>query len=96
MASSGSSSRPSPCVRTFGDDPDTPVELSASHAAHLAERIGVEHVALGSAFDCALIPAELGDAAEMPRVLDALVVAGLDDVERRRIGWENRQRVLIA
>ena len=35
----------------FAEDPDTPLELIAEHAAYIAERIGVEHVALGSDFD---------------------------------------------
>ena len=45
----------------FADDADTPLELIAQHAAYVAERIGVEHVALGSDFDGATIPAALGD-----------------------------------
>ena len=32
----------------FADDPDTPLGLIAQHAAYVADRIGVEHVALGS------------------------------------------------
>src|SRR5205807_1641318 len=59
----------------FADDPDTPLELIAEHARYVAERIGVEHVALGSDFDGATIPAGLADAAGMPRVLDALGAA---------------------
>ena len=47
----------------FADVPDTPLALIARHAAYVAERIGVAHVALGSDFDGATIPAELGDVA---------------------------------
>src|SRR5438105_2203643 len=35
----------------FADDPETPLELIATHARYAAERIGVDHVALGSDFD---------------------------------------------
>ena len=31
----------------FAEDPDTPIELIARHAAYIAERIGVEHVGAG-------------------------------------------------
>ena len=38
------------------EDPDTPLETIAAHVRHVADRIGVEHVALGSDFDGATIP----------------------------------------
>ena len=80
----------------FADDPDTPVQLIARHAAYIAERIGVEHVALGSDFDGATIPAEIGDAAGMPRVLEALADVGFKANEIEAIAWENWRRVLGA
>jgi hypothetical protein len=45
------------------DDADTPLDTLVAHARHVADRIGAEHVALGSDFDGATIPAQLGDAA---------------------------------
>jgi membrane dipeptidase len=80
----------------FADDPDTPVQLIARHAAYVAERIGVEHVALGSDFDGATIPAEIGDAAGMPRVLQALADVGFKAPEIEAIAWDNWRRVLGA
>jgi membrane dipeptidase len=80
----------------FADDPDTPIELIAEHAGYIAERIGVEHVALGSDFDGATIPAEVGDVAGMPKVLDALRRRGFTEVELRAIAWGNWRRVLGA
>ena len=44
----------------FADDPDTPLDLIVQHARYVADRIGPEHVALGSDFDGATIPDELG------------------------------------
>jgi membrane dipeptidase len=80
----------------FADDPDTPLELIAEHARYVADRIGVEHVALGSDFDGATIPAELGDVSGIPKLLDALSRSGFgsDDVEA--IAWGNWRRVLHA
>jgi membrane dipeptidase len=80
----------------FAEDPDTPLELIARHAAYVAERVGVAHVALGSDFDGVTIPAELGDVAGLPRVLDALVDVGFTSAEVRAIAWENWRRVLGA
>ena len=80
----------------FAEDPDTPLALIARHASYIAERIGAEHVALGSDFDGATIPAELGDVAGIPRVVDALAQAGFSDRELAAIAWSNWRRVLAA
>jgi membrane dipeptidase len=80
----------------FAEDPDTPLEMIARHAAYVAERIGVRHVALGSDFDGVTIPAALGDVAGVPRLLDALAEAGFDESEIRAIAWDNWRRVLDA
>jgi membrane dipeptidase len=80
----------------FADEVDTPLELITSHARYVAERIGVEHVALGSDFDGATIPAPLGDVTGLPKVLDALTQAGFSDSELSAIAWENWRRVLGA
>jgi membrane dipeptidase len=80
----------------FSEDPDTPIELIARHARYIADRIGVAHVGLGSDFDGAPIPASLGDAAGMPKVIDALADVGFTDGEIAAIGWENWRRALSA
>jgi len=76
------------------DDADTPLATLVNHARHVADHIGAEHVALGSDFDGAAVPAELGDAAGLPRLLDALRHGGFSDAEVRAIAWENWRRVL--
>jgi membrane dipeptidase len=80
----------------FADDEDTPLELIAVHARHIADRIGVEHLALGSDYDGVTIPAQLGDVAGTPRVLDALSGAGFSADEIAAIAWDNWRRVLAA
>jgi membrane dipeptidase len=80
----------------FADDPDTPLELIAQHAAYVAEHIGVEHVGLGSDFDGATIPASLGDVAGIPLVLEALRDVGFSEPEVAAIAWGNWRRVLDA
>jgi membrane dipeptidase len=80
----------------FADDADTPIELIVSHARYVADRIGVEHVALGSDFDGATIPVALGDAAGLPRLLVAFAEAGFTAEEIEAIAWGNWRRVLGA
>jgi membrane dipeptidase len=80
----------------FADDADTPLALIAEHARYVAERIGPEHVALGSDFDGATIPAELGDVAGLPKLAAALGDAGFDAAEVEAICWRNWRRVLDA
>ncbi len=80
----------------FADDVHTPLELIARHAAYVAQRIGVEHVGLGSDFDGATIPAPLRDVAGIPRLLDALAQTGFNQDEITAIAWGNWRRVLDA
>jgi membrane dipeptidase len=80
----------------FDDDADTPIALIAEHARYVAQRIGVAHVALGSDFDGATIPAALGDVAGIPALLDALATAGFSREEIEAIAWHNWRRVLSA
>jgi membrane dipeptidase len=84
-----------PFLRADGaDDADTPLATIVAHVRYAADRIGVEHVALGSDFDGATIPAELGDAAGLPRLLEALAATGFTADEVRAIAWDNWRRVL--
>jgi len=86
-----------PFIRADGaDDADTPLATIAAHVRYAADRIGVEHVALGSDFDGATVPDELGDVAGLPRLLDALAAAGFTEDEVRAIAWDNWRRVLAA
>jgi len=82
--------------RDFAPDADTPLALIAEHARHVRDRIGVDHVALGSDFDGATIPAGLGDAAGLPRLLEALRAGGFTPDEIEAVAWRNWRRVLCA
>ncbi|HET8954065.1 MAG TPA: dipeptidase [Solirubrobacterales bacterium] len=80
----------------FADDPDTPLTLIAEHARYVAERIGVAHVALGSDFDGATIPASLGDVSGLPKLVSVLRDTGFESAEIEAICWENWRRALAA
>ena len=79
-----------------GCDADTPLDEVVAHARYVADRIGVDHVALGSDFDGARVPTALGDAAGLPRLLDALREGGFTAEEVGRVAWGNWRRVLGA
>src|SRR5262249_14455163 len=80
----------------FKNDPDTDLSLIVQHARYVAERIGIDGVALGSDFDGATIPQALGDASGIPRLLDEFASAGFSDTEIEAIAWGNWRRVLAA
>jgi membrane dipeptidase len=80
----------------FAEDPDTSLELIARHAAYVAERIGVNHVALGSDFDGATIPTAMGGVAGIPALFEALERSGFSSDELDQIAWHNWRRVLDA
>jgi membrane dipeptidase len=79
-----------------GDDASTPVSRIAEHARYVAGRVGVDHVAFGSDFDGAKMPAEVSDATGYPRVLAALEAVGFEGGEIDRIASGNWRRVLSA
>jgi membrane dipeptidase len=66
-------------------DEDTPIELVADHLGYLVERMGEDHVALGSDFDGAVMPRPLRDASRLPTLIEALRARGFDDAILRRI-----------
>jgi membrane dipeptidase len=76
--------------------PETPIMEIVRHIDYLSERMGVEHVAFGSDFDGAVVPQELGGAAGLPKLVEALREAGYDDAAVAKLTHENWLRVLRA
>ena len=82
-------------IRSDGKrDSNTPLTTLADHAAYIADRIGPEHVALGSDFDGATMPDELGDVSGLPKLVDALRSAGFNEEEIKKIAQDNWLRIL--
>ncbi len=75
-------------------DPATPITRIVRHIEYVAQRIGIEHVALGPDFDGAIMPRELGDAAGMPKRIKQLRDNGYDHDALRKVTHENWVRVL--
>ncbi|MBP2548405.1 membrane dipeptidase [Neorhizobium galegae] len=75
-------------------NPQTPVERIVDHVAYIADRIGIDHVGLGSDFDGTTVPEELVDASGLPRLIAALESRGFDRDAIERIAHRNWLSVL--
>ena len=60
--------------------------MIADHLDYMVDSMGIEHVALGSDFDGATMPAPLGDCTGLPRLLDVL----------RGRGWSEESLIAMA
>jgi membrane dipeptidase len=81
----------------FANTPDTKLLDLLRHIEYIGLRIGIEHVALGSDFDGAVIPNQVKDASGLPNVLNALRAGGFfSDRELELVAWGNWRRVLAA
>jgi membrane dipeptidase len=56
----------------MNDVENTGLDEILRHVDYLADRMGIDHVAFGSDFDGAAIPAVLGGVSGLPRLVDAL------------------------
>ncbi len=76
------------------NDADTPISTMVEHVVYMADKMGVDHVALGSDYDGATMPAELKDAAGLPKLMQALADHGFDNDDLTKIAHGNWIRVL--
>ncbi len=76
------------------NDTDTPLSVIADHLDYMVDRMGIEHVALGSDFDGATMPAPLGDCAGLPKLMEVLASRGWNDASLHALGSGNWIRVL--
>jgi membrane dipeptidase len=77
-------------------DAGTPIETMLRHVDHLVERMGIDCVALGSDFDGATIPEDIGDASGNQRLIEALRGAGYGDADLAKLCRENWLRILAS
>ena len=73
---------------------ETSVTEIVRHVDYMVERMGIEHVALGSDFDGATMPTDLVNAGGLPKLMAALQNAGYGPEELAKIANGNWQRVL--
>lgn len=73
---------------------ETGLEDVIRHFDHLIREVGLDGVGFGSDFDGATVPREIGDAAGLPRLIEAMRRHGFDEPTLRKLGHENWLRVL--
>ncbi len=75
-------------------DSNTPIDAIVDHLSYIVDRIGVDCVGLGSDFDGATMPDELGDVTGLPKLVSAIRQAGFDQDDLKKIAHANWLRVL--
>jgi membrane dipeptidase len=75
-------------------DKDTPAALIVDHAAHLVDRLGEDGVGLGSDFDGAQIPGEVGNAAGLQVLVEIMRKRGFGEPLIEKLCYRNWLRVL--
>jgi membrane dipeptidase len=75
-------------------DRETPVELIVDHVEHLIGQLGEDGVGFGSDFDGVMLPKELGNAAGLPVLADAMRARGYGKTLIEKLCYRNWLRVL--
>ena len=68
---------------------DTDIGLMVRHLDYLIEKLGEDHVGLGSDFDGAVVPEKIGSAAGLPVLMDALRDKGYSEPLLTKLGSGN-------
>ncbi|MGH1363662.1 MAG: dipeptidase [Calditrichia bacterium] len=76
------------------DNSDMPLTRIVEHVKYIADRIGIDHVALGSDFDGALMPNDLNSADKLPNLIAAFEEAGFSESDLQKITHKNWIRIL--
>ena len=69
--------------------PDTDTDLMVRQLDHLIEKLGEDHVGLGSDFDGAVVPEKIGSAAGLPVLMGALRDKGYSEPLLTKLGSGN-------
>ena len=73
---------------------NTGLDVMLRHLDALLEALGEDGVALGSDFDGAMMPQPIGDAAGVPRLVEAMLAHGYGEALVRKIAQDNWRSVL--
>src|SRR6266699_5233912 len=68
---------------------DTPINIMVRQIDYLVEHLSINCVGLGTDFDGATIPKEIGDVTGLPKLINALHESGYDDVALHKLAYEN-------
>lgn len=68
---------------------DTPIDVMVRQLDYLIDRLGDDHVGIGSDFDGAVVPEDIGSAAGLPVLFDALRAHGYSEPLLEKLGAAN-------
>jgi membrane dipeptidase len=74
-------------------DENTPIDTVVQHLIYLVDRLGEDHVGLGSDFDGAVMPRPIRDASCFPNLIHSLREHGFNQRTLRKIAFDNWMRV---
>ncbi len=75
-------------------DKDTPLDLIVDHIAYMIDKVGEDGVGLGSDFDGAQVPSELGSAAGLQNLVEAMRERQFGKAQIEKVCFRNWLRVL--
>ena len=75
-------------------DENTPISRMLDHLDYLMAELGEDRVGMGSDFDGAAVPAEIGTIAGLPALRKAMIARGYDAALMKKLCHENWLRVL--
>jgi membrane dipeptidase len=75
-------------------DADTPIELVIDHLEHMLKVVGEDGVGLGSDFDGATIPAQIGNAAGLQNLVEVMRARDYGEPLIEKLCFSNWLRVL--
>ena len=74
-------------------DENTPIDTIVQHLIYLVDRLGEDHVGLGSDFDGAVMPRPVKDVSCFPNLISSLREHGFNEDTLRKIAFDNWMRV---
>ena len=77
------------------EPPKSTLEQVADHIDYIRDRIGVDHIGIGSDYDgIPTLPTGLEDVSTLPHLFAELLARGYSDEDLRKIAGENMIRVM--
>lgn len=82
-------------LRTDGKEADaTALDIAVRHLAYMVDKLGEDGVAIGSDFDGAMIPRQIGDVSGLPVLVEAMRAAGFGEPLVEKICHRNWESLL--
>ncbi|MDQ7908748.1 membrane dipeptidase [Phytohabitans sp. ZYX-F-186] len=75
-------------------DPNTPLDIAVKHIEHIAERLGLRHVGLGTDFGTATCSSEIHEVSQVPTLFETLRARGWSEPDLSALGIDNWIRIL--